>query len=516
MARRRLAPMVSSPGAVRGIAASAAAVAAFFAVAVLIRATKPLIDGDVWWHIRAGQEVLLTGAIPRTDTWSIVGAGEPWISQDWLANVILALGFGAGPWGPTLLSLLFGGLTMLSFWILWRAMVIRVPRIGWASRAGWLTLGLILAGPVLGVRVQVFDLLMAATVVWLCWRFVADPRRRWLAGLPIVAALWANLHAGWIMLFLLGGAVLVGESVDRMLQRQTHGPAPLAWHHIGELAVALAISVVALSINPNGLDLYGYPLMTASITGLRRYVLEWHPADIDTIYGQLLAGFTLVAILPTVLLGRRQLRAADLLIVVGLTIMAASAIRFFLFAGPIGAAVACVVLSPVLARTMVGRRISPVLERLARPQAGAMGAINVALIGAILVVGVGIAGLRASPPAQESAIEDVMPVAAVTWLDDHEPGDRIFNKHEWGGYLGLHRPHALVFMDGRADVYGDEALETYVSIIGVRGDPQAEFDRYDIDHAIFAPGTPLADWFDASPRWERAYADDVAVIWLRR
>jgi hypothetical protein len=41
-------------------------------------------------------------------------------------------------------------------------------------------------------------------------------------------------------------------------------------------------------------------------------------------------------------------------------------------------------------------------------------------------------------------------------------------------------------------------------------------DRYEIDHALFPPDTPLAEWFDASPAWERAYADDTAVVWLRR
>lgn len=511
-------PEVTRPAiaVISGIAASAAAVAAFFAVAVFVRATKPLIDGDVWWHIRAGEEVLRTGSIPRIDTWSIVGNGERWISQDWLANVVLALGHGIGRIGPTVLSMGFGALTVLSFWILWRAMALRVPAIGWASRALWLTLGLVLAGPVLGVRVQVFDLLLASIVVWLCWRYVTDPRRRWLIGLPVVAAMWANLHAGWAMLFLIGGALLVGEAIDRLLGRKLDGASPLGWRQIGELALALVVSAAALVLNPNGLDLYGYPFMTVGITGLSRYVLEWYPADLGTIYGQLLAGFALVAVLPTVLFGGRHLRAADLLIIGGLTVMAGTAIRFFLLAGPIGAAVAAVVLSPIIARTSIGRRASPMLERLSVPGDGVRGAVNLALAIGVVAVGGTVAVLGTAPRAQDAAIAGVMPVGAVAWLDEHEPGERIFNKHEWGGYIGLHRPHALIFMDGRADVYGDDALETYVSIIGVRDDPGVELDRYSIDHAIFAPDTPLAAWFDASPTWERAFADDVAVIWVRR
>ncbi|MDP9467535.1 MAG: hypothetical protein M3P32_02175, partial [Chloroflexota bacterium] len=199
----------------QAIPASTAAVVGFFAAAVLPRASWPLIDGDVWWHIRAGEDVLRSGSVAHVDTWSIVGAGRPWISQDWLSNVLLAIGNGAGPWGQTALSVLFGALSVLAFWILWRAIALRVPGIGWASRLVWLSIGLVLAGPVMGVRVQVFDLLLGTTVVWVLWRYQVDPRRRWLTALPAIAAVWANLHAGWVLLFLLGGAVVVGEVADR-------------------------------------------------------------------------------------------------------------------------------------------------------------------------------------------------------------------------------------------------------------------------------------------------------------
>ena len=54
------------------------------------------------------------GRVPNVDTWSIVGAGRPWVSQDWLANVLLAAGNSLGPWGETALSLLFGLIAVAS------------------------------------------------------------------------------------------------------------------------------------------------------------------------------------------------------------------------------------------------------------------------------------------------------------------------------------------------------------------------------------------------------------------
>ena len=500
----------------RGVPASAAAVAGFFAAAVLPRATWPLNDGDVWWHIRAGQEVLRAGTVPRLDTWSIVGAGRPWTSQDWGANVLLAAGNGLGPWGETALSFLFGSLVVVAFWIVWRAIAERVRGIGWVSRTVWLSIGLVLAGPVMGVRVQVLDLLMAALVLWICWRYIADPRRLWLIGLPLIAVVWANLHAGWLLLFLIAGAVLVGEMADRVLKRDLIGGAPLSWGQLRDLGLALIAAAGALVLNPNGVALYAYPFYTVGITSLNRYVMEWFPASLDTLFGQLLAGFFVVAVVPTVLLGRRRLRTSDALILVGLTLMAYQAIRFLLIVGPIGGAVAAVVLSPILAGTRLGRWSAAIQARLSTPATGARGRANAALTILLIVLGLGVALVRVSPPAQAAEISRVLPVEAVAWLDQHPQGTRIFNRYEWGGYIGQHRPEQLVFMDGRADVYGDKLLRMYVSIIGLEGDPQVLFDRYGIDYAVFPPDTELADWFDASSHWSRVYADITAVIWARR
>jgi len=499
----------------RGIAAATAAVIGFFVAAVLPRATWPLIDGDVWWHIRAGEEVLRSGAVPRVDSWSIVASGQPWTSQDWLANVILALGERGGAWGETALSFVFGAFTVLAFWILWRAMALRVPGIGWASRVVWLSVGLVLAGPVMGVRVQVLDLLMATAVVWVCWHYLADPRRRWLIGLPLIAAVWANLHAGWVLLFLIGGAVLAGELVDRLLGRRMDGPPALEWRQLRDLGLALVVSAGALVLNPNGIDLYGYPFYTLGLTALNRYVMEWFPASLDDLFGWLLLAFAVVAVVPTLAWGRGRLRTADALILLGLTVMAWRAIRFLLIVGPIGGAIAAVVLAPRLGRTRLGRRLSRPFELLARPP-GSRGfaAVNAGMAVVLLAIGLGVAFLRVNPDAQATEIARGLPVGAVEWMDAHDPGDRIFNRYEWGGYIGEKRPDELIFMDGRADVYGDDLLRLYVSVIGVE-DPQAIFDRYGIDHVVFPPDTPLADWLDGSPDWARAYADGTAVIWVR-
>jgi hypothetical protein len=141
---------------------------------------------------------------------------------------------------------------------------------------------------------------------------------------------------------------------------------------------------------------------------------------------------------------------------------------------------------------------------------------HLGLAAGLVMLGVGVSLAKVAPPAQASAEVANFPVDAVAWMETAEPGDRVFNRYEWGGYLGHQRPDRLVFIDGRADVYGDDLLTAYAAVISLQTDPQAELDRYGIDHVLFFPDSVFGAWLDASPDWQRAYGDSVAVVWVRR
>ena len=139
LARMHWSANQTDDSAPRGIPASAIAVAAFFALVALPRPAIPLIDGDVYWHIRAGEAVLDTGSVPKTDTWSMVGEGMRWISQDWGSNVLFALGWRTGELGPSILSIGWALLVVAALAILWLASSAAIPMpAGWDGSCGWL------------------------------------------------------------------------------------------------------------------------------------------------------------------------------------------------------------------------------------------------------------------------------------------------------------------------------------------------------------------------------------------
>jgi hypothetical protein len=497
----------------RGVPAAAIAIAAFFALVVLPRPAIPLIDGDVYWHIHAGEAVLANWSVPRTDTWSIVGEGMRWISQDWLSNVVLALAWKLGEFGPTVASFIWALLVVLAMALLWWAVRQRRPQSGWLGRIIWLGAGLVVAGPTLGVRVQAVDLTLAAATLLVLWSYLATRRRAWLIALPVLSIAWANLHAGWPFVFLLGGAVLVGEMADRLLRRQLdHEPMP--WRGLGWLLLALIVSFAAIALNPNGLALYLYPFQTSSIAAHRDFVSEWQPPDPGTFIGQVFIVFSVVFVVPFLWFARRTIRLADAFIILGLTLMTATAARF-LIVTPLTAAVTVLYAEPFLAKTRLGQASGPVLQRIGTSRAGRSG-LNATLVGLVVVIGLAVTWARVSPVAQRDMIADNMPVGAVNWILANNPGDRPFNQYSWGGYLGLMRPDHPVYIDGRSDIYHDAPIRRYAETVLLERNPETVLDEDRIDFVLFDVDTPFAQWLDASAEWRRAYGDDLAGVWVRR
>jgi len=47
---------------------------------------KMLRDPGTLWHTVVGEQVLRTGALPRTDSFSYTCQGQPWLAQQWLGE----------------------------------------------------------------------------------------------------------------------------------------------------------------------------------------------------------------------------------------------------------------------------------------------------------------------------------------------------------------------------------------------------------------------------------------------
>ena len=71
----------------------------------LLAGNRLLIDPDTMWQITVGQWIIDHRAVPMTDVYSFTMRGEPWISTQWLSQVLYAKTFAIAGWsGPVVLA----------------------------------------------------------------------------------------------------------------------------------------------------------------------------------------------------------------------------------------------------------------------------------------------------------------------------------------------------------------------------------------------------------------------------
>ena len=90
---------------------------------------------------------------------------------------------------------------------------------------------------------------------------------------------------------------------------------------------------------------------------------------------------------------------------------------------------------------------------------------------------------------------------------------RGFNSYKWGGYL-IWRG-APVFIDGRADVYGDDFIHNYQRTFSLKHDWPEPLEEFEVDYVLMESTHSLLTLLAESQDWEKVYEDPVASIYSR-
>src|SRR5271156_4075852 len=48
-----------------------------------------VVDPDLWWHIKVGQNIVTSHHWPTSDPFSYTVAGNPWMAYEWLGDVVI-------------------------------------------------------------------------------------------------------------------------------------------------------------------------------------------------------------------------------------------------------------------------------------------------------------------------------------------------------------------------------------------------------------------------------------------
>ena len=436
-------------------------------------------DGDVSWHLATGQWILANGKLPATDPFSFTMAGRPWVTFEWLSQVLYQISFDIA--GYAGVSALVAVTLMALHLVVFLRLRSRVGPI--AILVALISMDLILAPFILArPHVLAWPLLAAWTSVLLGYRDHGRAPPLWLA---LVMLVWANLHGS----FAIGFVIAAAFGLDALIEARWDRRVLANWLVFGLASLAAAL------LNANGLTGLLHPL---TVMGMETLPLigEWRPSTPERTP---LFYAVLLATLGALLFKPAKLRIGELLLVLVLLAMAFSQVRHQSWL----VVVAALVLTPHLGTLRVAAP-APFKSSDAR-----LAAIASAAVAAIIL----LVARRAVPLQPEES--RTTPKRLLASIPAELKAQPVLNEYSFGGPLILAgiRP----YIDGRADMYGDDFFSEYLAIID--GDPQ-RFDRavrkYGIRWTMLPPNKRLVRVLDASVEWRRIYADEIGIIHVRQ
>ncbi|WP_368039339.1 MULTISPECIES: hypothetical protein [unclassified Tardiphaga] len=445
----------------------------------LLAGSQLLNDPDTYWQISVGQSILDHRAVPTIDLYSFTMRGQPWVSTQWLSQVLFAGAYGAFGWtGPVVLTATAVAATFALLTHFLHQRLVESTTLIFVMVALALMLDHLLARP---------HVLAMPVMVAFVGGLVAAMDRRGapsLALLPLIA-LWANLHGG----FVLGLALIAPLGIDAIVHAEARLQKALLlrWVLFGVAACA------ACCLTPYGWDSLLAARRILNLGAALAMIGEWRAADFGhpgPLELTVLAGFALV------LWRGVTLPPMRIVLVLGFVFMALSHVRN---------AEVLALLAPLVLAKPLGERVGR--GSAAEPAAPRRLLFAGVAIGLLTFI---IASIQNYAPYDRSS-----PAAAVTELKKHNLA-RVFNDYDFGGYL-IWRG-VPTFIDGRTELFGEKRMVDHNNASGL-SEPDNLFRLlrdHDIEATLLRTQSAATKLLDHLDGWQKVYSDDIATIHLRK
>lgn len=445
----------------------------------------PLSPQDYWWYLRLGQDVVRTGSVPTFDTYSFTQASSPFFYQSWLAALIFWKTYQAG--GLMLTFFLRAVVIAITYTLLWGL----VRGAGTGPRlASLLTVLAALAGSSnWSFRPQLFiyPIFVLALSIISKW---TQGKNRGLWLLPVLSMLWVNLHGSFPLLFILGGFAFLFGKGDKK-----------------QLAVAIAISVFTLFINPHGIYVLGYVKDMLSAPSNQQFSVEWMPM-VNRGWQANLFFMWLLIFVPLAAASSRKLTLLEWVYFMLFGWLALLGIRYviwFIF-------IMVILTARLLAEWDVRYLERPVQNE--KPVVNIFAACLLLLIPFTLLPGFREAWWPDAPRAYDSA----NPVKATEWLAAHpELAGPLWSDYSFSSYLIFALPSRPVWIDTRFELYPPQQWGKYLAIANASPGWENLLDEENVRLVMLSTdGEPLLiSAMINSGRWCENYHDEDAIIFSK-
>jgi len=448
--------------------------------------------------------MLDNGRLPATDLFTFTVPSHVWTDHEYLTEVLMWLAYRSG--GAAAISLGFALVTWLGFVLIHRTSAPSRPPFVIAGLG--LALAALAGAPIWGPRAQMITFLCACLELYWLAGYLSG-RSRAINWFPILMALWANLHGGWVIGFAFLGTALAAEELRWLFA----GRPPAARAHVRRLAVIGALSLLAVLATPHGPALYLYPFQTQGSAAQQKLIVEWFSPD---FHDNQLRAFEVMLLAVYVGFALRRPTLYQLLLTLLVTVLALQSVRHV--------ALFVAATTPILVETWsaVYRELAERHPRLTlRPTQVTPALAAVTLVALLAIAGVTAVRVGGDLARQSKTTAENFPVGAADYLAAHpEVGTRMYNQYGWGGYLAYRfypDPNRRVYIFGEAELMGDSLLNRYQDVQTLRPNWSDILDQDGIDYVVYNRHEALDNVLANEPdRWTPVYTDSVAVIYVRR
>jgi hypothetical protein len=496
----------------------------FFALTCGVLAPRLLWDAGIGWHIRNGQQMLLTHTITRLDSFSSIMTGHAWYAWEWLYDAVIAAIHGImGLNGVVFFSALVIATTF--------TIVLRL-----ALRRG---ASLPVATVLLLVSIGACSIHLLARPHLLSWLFAVvwfqivdsaatspDKRRR-LYWLPTLMLIWVNVHGGFVFGLVLLGIYMLGGWIQYFASEQPDDRRRIGELHKG-LGIVTVLSFLATFVNPYGYNLHQHIYGYLGDRFLMNHIDEFLSPNFHHVPQQCFALLLLITIL-ALAVSYRKLSAPQLLVV----LFAASSGMYASRNLPISSLLLVLIVAPLLSDTFAaaGERSGGApwlsmsfasfhsfgnrMERMESSFRGHLWPVTGVIVCLWICLHNGMLGSNQLMDAHFDAGR--FPVQAVEVIAYRGVNVPIFCPDIWGGYLiyQLYPKTKVVVVDDRHDLYGSEFFKNYLKVIQVQPGWDKVLDQEHVTRVLMPAQASLTVLLRQSPQWVVVHEDETAVLFRK-
>ncbi len=446
-----------------------------------------LNDPGTLWHLRLGREILASGDVPRIDTLTFTHGGERWVDQSWLFDAALALIVNHRGWSWAVLISALGLAAIYGSLARWLLRDDRSPLIV-------LVVALLAAG--VGtihflIRPHLLTLGFVLVTLRVCQAQHELGGRR-VFWLPLLTALWANLHGG----FLAGPLIVLTAALGHAVS----GP----WNSerrrgVATFLFAFLLCLLAALLNPYGFELYRHVGRLLVSSGVTELIEEYQPVPFGKPDARAFE-WTLLALVALPVVSTSRMSGYQLAhTLVWLHLSLASVRHAPLFA---------LVAAPGLARLLDGlpHVKSPAPSENLTPCRSLWPAVAGLGLGLSILCGATLGGFD---PGR-------WPLTALPALNRASPDARLFHEQDWGGLIEAEsRPLRKSYLDDRFELFGKPGILRYLNVL--EGGPEWDQirDRDGIALVWLRPDRPLARRLARDPSWRVLHKDRISILFER-